>query len=82
MSWPMVSTSLRSVAGGMPSMVRTSPAASSEMVVISVASGKTTSAEPRSPPPNGYTTVVGRPAGSRAAMNARARSAQCLRYES
>ena len=45
-------------------MGRTSPAGSSEMVVISVASGKVARAVTRSPPPKGYTTVLGRSFGS------------------
>lgn len=44
-------------------MRRGSPTCSSDRVVMSFASGYVVSALTRSPPPNGYTTVVGRPAG-------------------
>jgi len=56
-------------------MTRMSPAASSEIVVSSVASGNTTSADDRSPPPNGYTTVRGSLPVLRPAMNFSAGSA-------
>ena len=46
-----------------------SPACSSEIVVMSVALGYVTSADSKSPPPNGYTTVVGRSAGRLSAKN-------------
>src|SRR5688572_1823990 len=52
-----------------PLIRRGSPDSSSEIVVISSASGNAASAEIRSPPPNGYTTVRGALAGTTASKN-------------
>jgi hypothetical protein len=53
MSLLIVARSAASFPLSIVSMARTSPGASSEIVVISAASGYTTSADTRSPPPNG-----------------------------